>query len=239
MTWYDAFVEQTSNNVNEGIVESLNARGVSDEQVREFKIGYVNKVLPSVEYPEAFLRWCHDGAKLEDMYVFPLTNILGEVHGVQFRSVSRDRTGYHDYFDTKGEAVLFGLGQAAPHIWASRSICLVEGNFDVFPIQRHIPQTVATLTARVVDSLLSYIRRVCDRIDFGYDNDNTGRVGVERFKKFHGKEFTICDFKFPKEPMPNGKTTKDPGDLWEVWGDHRFGNFLREERNKQAEWLHG
>lgn len=238
MTWYDQLVEHACGQVDDRIAETLNARGVSDEQIREFKIGYLDKMLPP-EMPEAFLRWAHGGEKLDQVYVFPLTNVLGETHGVQFRHVQRDRTGYMDYFDQKGEAVLFGLGQAAPHIWRTGSILLVEGNFDLLPVQRHIPQTVATLTARVVEPLLWYLRRICKRIDFGYDNDSTGRLGVSRFQKQHGHEFEIGDIKYPQLKMSNGKLSKDSSDLWELWGDRKLGNFLQEQQNNQAEWLHG
>jgi DNA primase len=229
MAWYEQFVEHACSQVDERIVESLNARGVSDAQIREFQIGYIDRALPdTIELPQDFLNWSHHGAKLEDVYVFPLTNILGEVHGLQFRHVKRDRTGYLDYYQTRGEAVLFGLGQAAPHIWRTGSIHFVEGTFDHFPVQRHDPTAVATLTARVVESLIWFMRRTCKRVVVGYDNDPTGRRGAESFRKVYGAEFEVVDLKYPKIPLSNGKTTKDPGDIWELWGDKRFGAFLSE-----------
>lgn len=229
MTWFDALVERSALAVDDDILESLNMRGVSDEQARQFRIGYLNRKLPSIDYPESFLKWSHYGDKLDGVYVFPLTNVLNEVHGLQFRHVDRERTGYMDYIEFKGEAVLFGLGAAAPHIWNTGRVTLVEGNFDLFPIQRHDPTTVATLTARVVEPLLWFLRRVCKCVVFGYDADETGRKGVANFRKFFHRDFEIHDLRFPRLPMVNGKLTKDPNELWELWGDIRFGEFLRQQ----------
>jgi len=230
MTWSDDFVEYTCALVNDRVLESLNARGVSDEQVKLYNVGYVHHELPSgIDFPEDFLKWCRQGALLDDCYVFPLTNILGEVKGFQFRHVERERGGYHDYLPGKSEAVLFGLKEAAQHIWQTESVTLVEGVFDLFPVQRHIPEVIPTMTAGVSEPLLWFLRRTCKKLTFGYDNDSGGRGAVYRFKKAHGKEFRVGDLVYPKLPMLNDKTTKDPGDLWELWGDARFGDFLRSQ----------
>jgi DNA primase len=132
-----------------------------------------------------------------------------------------------DFIEGKDEAVLFGLAQAIPHIWRTRSVFLVEGAFDLFPIQRHVPQVVATLTARVVDALVRVLRRLVRRIWLGYDMDETGRRGSDRFIKAHGDDFEdVSIIEYPKVKMISGKLIKDPGDLWEAWGDTQLGAFL-------------
>jgi DNA primase len=229
MAWLEDFADYACEQVHEGIVEALNLRGVSDDQIRDFRIGYLKRTLPPLQYPESFLNWCHQGAKLDGVYCFPLTNVLGDVRGFQFRFIERERGGYMDFLTEAGEPVLFGLGQAMPHVWTSESVYLVEGVFDLFPLQRHHPAIVATLTARVIDPMLWTLRRMCKRIVLGYDNDGTGRRAVDRFSREHGDEFRIVDVKYPKHSMPNGKVSKDPGDLWELWGDQRLGDYLREQ----------
>jgi len=227
MTWLDDFVGHAAGNLTERAREALWARGVTDEQTSLFQIGYLDRELPEgIDFPPGFLDWSFRGGKLDDVFVLPLTNTLGEIHGLQFRHVDRERTGYMDFIE-KGDLVLFGLGQAIPHIWETRSILLVEGGFDLFPVQRFYAPTVATLTARVVDPLVRILRRLVDRIWLGYDMDDTGRKASARFVRQHGEEFGhvgIVDY--PRVCMVDGKLSKDPSDLWEAWGDQKFSAFL-------------
>ena len=61
-----------------------------------------------------------------------------------------------------------------------------------------------------------------------YDADNPGRREIARFEKDHGHEFEVRGIHYPRVPMTGtDKLTKDPGDLWETWGDSPFQEFLR------------
>lgn len=233
MTWLDDFAAHAVSLLDDRVREALYARGVTDEQVALYGIGYINGRLPELPYSEAFLKETWQGRKLDDCYVFPLTNVLGEVKGFQFRHVERGRTGYTDYIGDKSEAVLFGLAQAMPHVWRTGSAWLVEGNFDLFPIQRHFPGVIATLTARVVDVFVPVLRRlVVGDLFLGYDMDVPGRRGVTNFKKFHGADFNVREVVYPTPVMPvTGKKAKDPGDLWEYFGDEKLGAFVRSVVN--------
>jgi len=228
MAWLDELAQYARSLMNERVIESLNVRGCSDEQIRDYGIGYLKRTLPPLDYDPEFMERYKAGSKLDDVYVFPLTNTVGDVRGLQFRAVDRAQRYYSDFILDAGEPVLFGLAQAMPHIWATESVTLVEGAFDLFPVQRHVPATVATLTARVVGPLLSTLRRTCKRIVIAYDNDGTGQKTGVSFYKEHGDEFQVEDLHWDKRPMPNGKMSKDPGDLWELWGDERLGKFIRE-----------
>lgn len=226
--WLDALVSHAASRLDERVQEALFARGVSEEQMTVYQLGYLDRELPSLDYPQEFLEWSHHGKKLDDVLVLPLTNTLGVVRGLQFRHVERDRTGYMDWFATKEEPVLFGLGQAMPHVWATRSIYLVEGAFDHFPLQRHIPTIVATLTAHVGANFLRSLRRLVDEIWLGYDMDQAGRHACLAFTKAHGKEFTrVHTVTYPKVQIVGGHVVKDPGELWEAWGDSQVAQFVR------------
>jgi DNA primase len=228
MAWFDDFVKHAHREIPDEVVESLNARGMSDEQIELFSVGYVDKKLPPVECPPDFLKWCHHGGKLEDSYCFPLTNILNEVRGFQFRPVCREKRGYLDYIAQTGEAALFGLGPAAPHIWSTGAVFLVEGVFDLCPVQRFYSSTVALMSTHITDSMLRNMRRLCHTVLMGLDNDATGRRATGEFLRKHGAEFKVTDLgsKYPKDTMPSGKPVKDYGDLWELWGDKKLGEFL-------------
>lgn len=229
MAWIEDLVEFAAHRIDDRAREVLWERGVSEDQIRDFHFGYLDAQLPPLTGPgyDLFLKWSLGGAKLADVLVIPLTNPLGEIRGVQFRSVDREKKIYSDFILEKAEPVLFGLGQAMPSIWSTRSIYLVEGAFDWAPLQRVVPNVVATLTARVSEALLRTLRRVVDDVYFVYDLDATGRRSCEKFEKEYGGEFGLHFPKYPQITLPNGKKSKDLGELWEGWGDDRFSEYFR------------
>ena len=225
----DDFVKRTTASIPDRAREALWARGVTDEQITLFQIGHLDGLLPEGEYPQNFLRWCGVDGRLDDVFVIPLTNVLGNIRGLQLRHVQRDRSEYMTFVEVQDEAIFFGLGQAAPTMWSEQRVWLVEGAFDLFPVQRAFPGTVSTLTARVTEPLLRLMRRLVTRIWLGYDMDPPGRRACERYKKqLDAEKFDVRIVNYPKEKMfSSGKFIKDPGDLWETWGDARFQEFVK------------
>jgi DNA primase len=228
-------VAAASQNLPERVREALWARGVTDEQISLYSLGYLHRKLP-VGCPESFTKWGSVDDRLDDVILLPLTNALGDVRGVQLRHVARERGGYMNYIEVNDEAIFFGLGQAAPHMWAEQSAFLVEGAFDLFPVQRVFPGTVSTLTARVTDPFLRLLRRLVTRVWLGYDMDDAGRRACERYQKSLSSEFVAKVVLYPRVQMVGtGKLIKDPSDLWETWGDTRFQEFIRALLGTQKE----
>jgi DNA primase len=223
LSWTQQLVDFAEAQVTDRVRESLLSRGVSPAQMEMYHIGYLNQELPSGCSPH-FLEWSKDGSKLDDVFVLPLTTALGEVRGFQFRHVDRKRSGYMDYFLDRREACLFGLHQAIPHIWETRSVYLVEGGFDLFPIQRATPIVFATLTAYTNKATIRLLRRLVDRVWVGYDMDHPGRTGCKNFEKHHGSDFEVYTVTYPRI---QGAMVKDPGELWEAWGDAQLVPFIR------------
>lgn len=207
---------------------ALYARGVTDEQIRLFQIGYVNRNLPALEGAEDFLKWSHQGARLEDMFVLPLTTMTGVIKGFQFRHVDRERKGYTDYFISQDEPAMFGLAQALPSMWDTENVFLVEGAFDLFPIQRHVPWVFATMTAKVTVPVARVLRRFVRRVWLGYDMDARGRKASKEFVQEYRNDFETHVVSYPKVyRLGSSEPIKDPGDLWEVWGDDQIRTFLQ------------
>lgn len=204
------------------------SRGVSPEQMLQYQIGYLDRELPK-GMAESFLEWSKGGEKLDDVFVLPLTTALGVVRGFQFRHVDRDRSGYMDYFIDRREACLFGLRQAITSMWESRSVYLVEGAFDLFPIQRATPNVVATLTAYTNKNTIRLLRRIIQRVWVGYDMDTPGRDGCKKFERHHGRDFEVYTVSYPRV---HGAPMKDPGELWEAWGDAQMIPFIHSTMAK-------
>jgi DNA primase len=235
MRWIDALVERANANLTEEReLEALWVRGCTDDQIQGFRIGYLDGPPSGIDYPEDFVSWAKVGRKLEDVFVFPLTNSLGQVKGVQFRHVDRKAKGYTDYFVAKDEPAFFGLGQAMPHVWATQKACLVEGAFDLFPVQRVFPFTIPTMTSTVSSGFLRFLKRNVREVWFGYDMDSAGRKGSFEFVKEHRDEFErIRTPQFPQVRFADGRRAKDPGDLWEIMGDERLSVYLKTAFEQQ------
>lgn len=228
--WFEILVDHAHESVTDEVREALWSRGASDEQIAQFKVGYLDGDLPPAEYPTPFLEWSGNGRKLAGCFLFPLTNTLGEVRGFQFRPVDRTKKEYMDFFLNRAEPVFFGLGQAMPSIWTTGEAVLVEGAFDFFPAQRVHPGTISTLTAKVSDVLLRTLHRLVRRLFLFYDGDQLGRRVSEKFLKEHGPEFDVLRaITYPFGVTLNGKPIKDPADLWEAWGDDRFNPYLKSQ----------
>lgn len=224
MGWLEDLVSLAETQLDEDLRVRLWRRGMTDEQIALYHVGYLEE-MPE-DLPSGFQAWARK-YELERTWVFPLTNAVGQVKGVQFRPL--DRKNYMDYLPQADEAVLFGLAQAMPHVWRADRIWVVEGVFDLCPIQRVYPEVVATLKAGIPPNLKRIMDRMVDEAWLGYDNDEVGRRVAYAFRRDHRDEFSRIEVALPPSvPMVNPqKKTKDWGDLWETWGDERFGVFVR------------
>lgn len=221
MSWMQDLAAYAAAQVDERVRDTLLGRGVSDSQISAYQIGYLNDELPE-GVPDGFRKWASD--KIGDVLLLPLTNTLGDVRGFQVRSVERGKSGYSDYLPDKREACLFGLGQSMKSMWETRQAFLVEGAFDLFPIQRAFSPVVATLTARANPALVRVLKRIVDKVWVGYDMDAAGRRGCSDFSRDYGGDFEVYIVSYP---ALNNKV-KDPGDLWEAWGDARLIPYIQD-----------
>jgi DNA primase len=227
MQWLEDLVEFAQFQLDEKVQEALWARGASEQQIEDYRIGYLNDQLPKADYPPGFLEWWGRQPR-DDVFVFPLTNTLGHVRGIQLRHVDPGRKGYTDYLATKEEPICFGLAQAMPAVWNTGRVCLVEGNFDLFPIQRQAPYTISTLHAGLPTPLWRVLRRLVRQISLVYDMDSGGKNAAFQITSKYGKHVKVQTIKLPLVPYKNrGRAIKDPGELWEVWGDGPLGVYLR------------
>lgn len=228
--WLDDFVAFTQDCLGGREREALYTRGVTDEQIDLYQLGYIDAHLPEGKYPQDFLEWwTNHNWQLDDCFVLPLTTTLGHTLGIQVRHVDRARKGYLDYYASDEEAALFGLGQAMPAVWETGDIWLVEGGFDVFPLQRHLSNVTATLHAGIGNDFWRVLKRVASRVYLAYDSDGAGRkASYDIVRGDHAKDFDFKIVKFPNVPYKGGKMTTDPSELWDVWGDKRLGVFLSQ-----------
>jgi DNA primase len=216
MTWLDDLVHHAQGLDGTQAQEALWARGASNDQIVRHQVGFLNSPLPSFVPKEFQLWWA--GRKLDNAFLFPLTDALGCVRGFQFRSIDQAVRGYHDYVVDRNVLCSFGLGVTAPIIWAAQRAVLVEGVFDFFPVERVFPETAAVLGLSPSRLMLRFLRRMVSDIVLLADADLEGRRAVRRFQDHYGSEFRIHDVCL-RVARKRGGMTKDPGELWEELGD--------------------
>lgn len=199
-------------------LELLQLRGVSEQQVLQYRLGITDGPLdlPGLE----------EGSG--DSFVFPLTNARRQVRGIQTRKCDVSAKGYLDYLETKEEWVTFGLGEATPHVWTTRKVLVVEGSFDLFPLARVYPFTISLLTSSFSPIALRYLKRMASKVYLGLDNDMPGVRGSQEFVQKHGSFFqTVETISYPKPTLASGAKAKDPSDLYSVWAGPRLDQYLK------------
>ncbi len=241
MAWTDDFASWAHAGLagREEVREALWTRGASDAQIDLFRVGYIEGKLPEGLVPQAFHDHLWGGRRVLHHYVFPLTDLAGSCRGFQFRSVVRGERTFCDYMVDKVGPDVFGAAQAAEALFESEEVWLVEGPFDLFPVQRVYPNTIATLTARMTLSMGRAMQRLVRLVHLVYDNDPPGRQAASRVAADHDGRFEVRDHRLPALPIP-GKiradgsldVTKDPGDLWELWGDARCVPYFQSLRDR-------
>ena len=210
----------------------LAARGVYEQQVYDLRLGYVPEEVwpPYIDPSKAseeeayYLDKSKRGFKLKGKIIFPMTNAMGSLRGLQVRSPKLDVKDYWKFYSMSSDidAIFFGLDIAMPHIWETQEIVLVEGIFDLFPVQRVFPNAVCVGTARISDLQLKFLKRYVKNVRFMFDNDEFGEGAYEKFYRNH-----IRDFHSIQKLSYLGK---DPSASWERLGEEKFkAQFVTEE----------
>lgn len=191
--------------LREDSLELLLSRGVSEAQVALYGVKDVPLSFPRPsEVPGG------------PLVCFPLSTVADkEVTGVVLRSIE---TKLYHVWSEAVHVEPFGMYMAREGMWSDRHVCLVEGVFDLFPLQRvfSIP-VIATLTAGLSPRLARTLSRWVDTIYLSWDNDTTGRGATSR--AMLGKAKAPEPFTFKDLAVPLSSGVKDIGDLWEKGGD--------------------
>ena len=215
------------------IAEWLDGAHWSDEQdaalceAEAMELAAGAKIRPGIEVSPRFNAWwATHSTQFGNALVFPLTSTLGVVHGLQFRDLQPKVRGYLDYFEVKEEPAFFGLAQAMPSVWETERVWLVEGVFDLCPLQRHVPNVISTMHAGVSKQLARVLRRIARTLLIAYDMDSTGLSVSYDLARDLKDLFEVVIVKFPRVRLATGGIAKDPNELWSAWGDSGLGAFL-------------
>lgn len=227
--FYQAHLLQTAS--GKKILEYLKDRGINDESIKNFRLGYapngwtyvldflvkngfseqeISKTGLLVESQKSGGRKYYD--RFRDRIMFPIADVNGKIVGYSARVAPGGDESQAKYVNTPETEVyhkskiLYGISRAKGEIRQQKSVLLVEGNMDVIAAhQAGIQNTVAVSGTALTEEHLNIIKRYTDNIKMCFDMDSAGEAATK-------KSLKLC---FEKEinaqvvQLPSGKDAAD------------------------------
>lgn len=169
----------------------LRKRGVSDETITKFLLGYAPDEWHTVASSYRFKKQALEDAGLviqkdndkrydrfRDRIMFPIFNRRGEVLAFAGRIIDKGDPKYLNSPETivfhKGNE-LYGLYQAQTAIRIHNHVLVVEGNLDVAMLAQHgFENSVAPLGTAITGEQIKTLLKMVERLTFCFDGDAAG-----------------------------------------------------------------
>ena len=223
----------------------LKARGVTDESIATFKIGYapeswddllnrLHREGVTVEQAVAagLARWREPGNRrrgaydlFRDRIIIPILDRRGRPIAFGGRILT-DRDGAPKYVNSpetdiyKKSRTLYGLSNALAAIQRNNRLLVVEGYFDVIALhQAGFPEAVATCGTSLTEQHLQAIRTLTGKVIALFDADEAGMRAAERSLPLF--------FSANIEPLRlTVEGAKDPDEYIQEYGANAFEDLL-------------
>lgn len=173
-------------------LEYLYSRGVKEETIEKFRIGYATKEGISRELLKKFSKHSiqqagllfGDHERFKGRIIFPIMNINGDVIGFGARALAEGEAKYINSPQTplfnKGN-VLYGLTFAKEKIKESGYAIIVEGYFDaILCAQEGMENVCATMGTSITKAQIQLLHRYTDQILMFFDPDEAGKKAIKR-----------------------------------------------------------
>ena len=179
--------------------------------------------LPDEEFRK---RYGSRGEALVGALVCPVRSPRGKLIGFEARSIREKRISDYRLHEAAWNPFFLGTKNAVEKLWMGGDAWIVEGLFDLFPLEWAVPSTdavLATVRARLSVSHVEFLRRFCrGLVNMVYDRDETGRKGItgwvdETGKKRWGALQSLGRVGLKCRDVPYGGG-KDPGEIWDRGG---------------------
>jgi len=225
----------------------LKQRGVSEDSIKVFQIGYApygtgtGTGLTQGGYTRQEVQAAGEPTKFQDRITFPITDLTGKVIGFTGRllELKDDPHGGASrgpkYWNTPETPIfikskaLFGLHLAKHAMQKEGVAILAEGQMDVVMLHQYgYTQTVASSGTALTSEQLKLIGRFAPVVAFAYDGD---KAGIEATKR--GIELTLQQELTPFViKIPNGK---DPADC--ILHDPKAWDIAYTNRQLALNWV--
>jgi len=183
-----------------------------------------NKACPDVSFCE---KYGERGERFQGHIISPYFSPRGHILGFEARTPDKSIFDVRTP-DAKWNPVWIGLlPDNMNKIWNGCSVWVVEGVFDLFPLERVIPSSdviLASVHASLSRNHVNFLKRFCrGQVSVVFDMDPPGKRGAKKAMEYLsrvGVTFRNVEY----------KGGKDPGVVWETYGINgmhkAFRNFL-------------
>jgi DNA primase len=185
------------------VLPYLRGRGLSDEIIKKFRLGYapdgwnhVESFLKSKGFDNSIVAQTgtiikSDKGSFYDRFrnriMFPITDAMGRVIGFTSRVLPGDDESQAKYINTpetylyhKG-SVLYGIDHAKQSIKQSEKVVVVEGNMDVIAAHdSDITNTIAVSGTAMTEEHIRILKRYTNHFVLFFDADDAGQVAARR-----------------------------------------------------------
>lgn len=188
----------------EGIMQYLHERGLNDESIQNFRLGYapsgwdnISKfligrgfTLDEIEKTGLLVKKENASGsydRFRDRIMFPIQDVMGSVIGYSARVAPGGDESQAKYVNTpetivyhKGKA-LYGLSHAKSEIKKKNYVLLVEGNMDVIAsAQAGIKNVVAVSGTALTAEQVTMLKRYTENIAMLFDMDSAGQQAAQK-----------------------------------------------------------
>ncbi|HEY2931731.1 MAG TPA: DNA primase [Acidobacteriota bacterium] len=194
------FYQRALENASEPVMEYLAERGLREQEIRKFRIGYAPrsgnvllKHLKELKFNEPEMELCgllkstapgsfHD--KFRERIMIPICDISGRVIALGGRIFGEGLPKYLNSPETPiyhKSSNLFGLNLSKEQIRRKDFAILVEGYFDlIIPFIRGVENIVASLGTSLTQNQVKLIGRYTRNVIVNYDPDSAGMAAASR-----------------------------------------------------------
>lgn len=198
--------------LREDTASYLYGRGCKPESMRD--MGFFNWNTQGIDPApdrEFTKKYGPKGEKLQQWVIWPLYTPKGVLAGFEGRAPEKKIIScYLISPDFHWNSVWIGMPQAMPLIWGGGTVWVVEGLFDLLPLQWVIPTGDVVLASRragLTEDQLSFLVRFARSVNMVYDRDAAGQRESQKVLR------ALRDYRVPCREITYGGG-KDPGEIW-------------------------
>ncbi len=193
-------------------------RGISDDAIRKFQVGYVP------------VRARH---RLSGRIILPIKDMSGQNIALTTRLITNQsslQSHWHESFPKN--KYFYGMKECLNNIIKKRKVIIVEGQFDAIRLyDSGIPVAVATLGSAISIYQLSRLIQLSDDIFLCFDNDDAGRKATSRVFSLL-KKYQLWKQKDINIIVVSISGAKDPDEYISEYGKEEFINRLKEAKGR-------
>ena len=215
--------------IGKGARDYLQARGISDETIKQFRLGFAPDTWRSltdyIEGSGASLKLAESAGlvisgkegnyydRFRGRLIFPIENIFGEIVAFGGRVMDKAEPKYLNSPESpvyiKGKN-LYGLNKAKEEIRKKRFALIVEGYFDLISLwNAGVCNVVATLGTAITREHLELLRRYTTEVVALFDPDEAGKKALGRsLELFLGMNMQAKALILPDECDPDDYVKK-------------------------------